>query len=720
MRRFAIIPGIIFLLATMLVGCGGGSSSNNNAVSTVTVSPTSLSLNAGDVAQITASAQNSSNTTVSANFTFSSSNPNLITISNSGLVCGGVWDANFIVCNGKDSSGNPVSGTANVTATASGVTSSPVAVAVHPKVSTVVVDPVAGCTSSTQTQQFTAHACSPITPHDVSGPCAPNASEVTSKVGTFSWGTVDPTVATVDTNGLATAVNPGQTGVFAIVSGVNSSATPFRTCMPVRIRLHVVGDPPGSPTTSATMTQNQTLNLEADMDDENGVTKNSVTTVNVSSAPTVGSISGTTLTASSFGGAGIVAGCTPPTCGNGFVQPFPVYSNLFRVTVPGSTPSTTVYVASSFSPPTGTLSMVFPVDTGTGNVGAAINLPGVPNSMVMSGSGNKIYLGTNSGLVAIDTASSTAALIDPNALGKVLAVSANGTKVILSNAAKDPQGNVIQPVGPSQRVWIFDASNSTTTTFVKPGAVAARIAPDGFRDYIVTNDGTGNIYVFSPSLSLQTINIAGNSTDVTYLPSNSFAYVANSAGLEVIATCNNAQQPTANNPPTNSSTIQLVQPIANTDGFVAVDSTGVDVETATVTQLTPPLIMSPASCVPGVSYSNQFIDFGVGAFTASKLFVATDGSRIAVLPVGNSNVLSAVPGASPTIAAIPLAGGGTQALSGGMTPDGKTLWVGVAGTNNLDKIDLTTNSDVKQIALPNLKKSDGTPAPPDIVVVQPK
>src|SRR5215467_14155111 len=191
MRRFAIIPGIIFLLATILTGCGGGSSSNKNAVTSVTVIPTSLSLNAGDVAQLTASAQNSSNTAVSATFTFSSSNPNLVTVSSSGLVCGGVWDTNFIVCNGKNSGGTPVSGSATVTVTASGVTSSPVTVAVHPKVTSVFVDPVAGCTSSTQTQQFTAHACSAlVTPHDSTGPCAPSASEVTSQVGSFTWGTV--------------------------------------------------------------------------------------------------------------------------------------------------------------------------------------------------------------------------------------------------------------------------------------------------------------------------------------------------------------------------------------------------------------------------------------------------------------------------------------------------------------------------------------------------
>src|SRR5215510_1089955 len=641
MRRFAIIPGFVLFITAFLAGCGGGGSEPNNTVTKITVIPTTLSLNAGDVTQIAASAQNSAGTTVAATLTFKSSNTNLVTVSTSGLVCGGVWDANFIVCNGKDSIGNPLSGTANITVSSGGITSDPTAVSVHPKVTSVTVDPVAGCTSSTQTKQFTAHAFS-------------GASDVTSQVGPFFWSTVDASVATVDSNGLVTAANPGFTGVVATVSGVNSTATPFRTCMPVTIRLHIAGDPASSPTTSATMTQNQTITLEADMDDENGVTKNSVSSAIVSTSPAVITISGTTLTATSFGGGAIVAGCTPPACGNNLNTP--IYSNLFKVTVAGTSPTTTVYATSSFAPPSGTSSTLVPIDTGTGTAGTAINLPGVPNSLVFSSSGNRAYLGTTAGLVTLDPSANTVSLVDANAKGKVLAVSPNGTKVIISNAAKDPQGNVTEPVGPSQRVWVFDQASSTIQTFVKPGAVAANIDPDGFRDYIVTNNGTGDIYVFSPALSLQTINIGGTSTDVSSLASDEFVYVANSAGLEVVSTCNNVQQPTINNPPTNSSTIQLVQPVPGSDTIVAVDSSGIDVETVTITPLVPPMVISAATCTPGVSYSNQFLNFGIGAFTARQLLVATNGSRVVVLPAGNSNVLSAVPGASPSVAAIPLAG----------------------------------------------------------------
>lgn len=733
MRRFAIIPGVALLILGALAGCGGHSSTTNttNTVSQVIMNPTAISLNAGDVAAVTANPENSSNGSVTTTITFNSSNTVIATVTppgangqaatNAALICAGVWDSNFINCNGTSSSGKPLSGTANITASAGGVTSGPVVITVHPKVTSMVVDPVAGCTSSTQKQQFTAHACSSLVmPHDPSGPCAPGASEVSSQVGPFFWGTIDPTVGTVDSTGLLTALNPGLTGVFASISNVNSATVPFRTCMPVVIRLHLQGDPPGSPTTSATMTQNQTLTLESDIVDENNVTTNSVSTSIVSDSPVVASVAGLNLTASSFGGAGIVAACSPTSCGNGLNTP--IYSNLFQVTVTGTSPATTVYVTSSFAPPSGTSPTLIPIDTSKSppTAGTAITLPGVPNSMVFAKNGSVAYLGTSAGLVALAPSTNTVGVVDATVLGKVLAVSPSGNRVIVSNAANDPgTGTPIQPVGPSQRVWVFNQGTSSTQSFVLPGAVAATFNTDAFRDYIVTNNGSGNIYVYSPVVSLQTVNIAGNSTDVAALPSGSFVYVANSAGLEVMATCNNVQQPTVNNPPTNSSTIQLVQHVENADQIVAVDSTGLDVETVTTNPLTPPLVISPASCAPGVSYSNQFLDFGIGAFTARQLLVGTNAAHIAVLPVGNPHVLTAVPGGTPSVAAIPLAGAATEALSGGMTPDGNSLWVGVAGTNTVDLIDLVGGTDKNQVAT-SFKKSDSSAAPPNIIAIVPK
>lgn len=725
MRRFAVIPGFILSILTVLTGCGGGGSKASTGITQVIISPTSISLNAGDVVSITATAEDSSNTAHTANFTFSSSNISIATIENangasSAFICAGVWDTNFIDCNGT-SNGTPLTGTANITASANGVTSSPTVVTVHPKVTSVqVTGSPMGCVSSTQTAQFTAHVCSTlVTPHDSSGPCAPNAKDITSTVGPVSWETTNSTVVKVDVNGLATAGTPGAAGIFASISNVSSTPanSPFRTCMPVMIRLHIQGDPAGSPTTSLTMTQNQTATLESDITDENGVVTNSVAAILGNDQPAVGLLNGLVLSATSFGGTGIVAGCTPPNCGAGLNTP--IYSNLFRVTVPGTSPASTVYVTSSFTPPSGTSPTLVPIPTSTGTPGTAITLPAVPNSLVFGTAGTDAYMGSSSGLMHFSVANNNAFVVDPALTGKVLAVSPNGTKVIVSNAAKDPQGNVIEPNPPNQRVWVFDMTTNTSLAFVLAGAVSAAIDNDGFRDYIVTGDGSGNVYVFSPVLTLQTINVVGTHADVAALPSDAFVYLASSNGINVVGTCNNAQQPTAHNPLTQTNTLQFIQPVPNADMIVAMDSTGIDVETVSITPLTAPTVISPANCTPGVSYSNQFIDFGLGPITARQLLVSTNGTNVAVLPNGVPQVLVAAIGGGPSTATLPA--GATGPTSGGMTPDGKTLWIGVAGTNTVDQIDLTQSppKDVKQVTT-SFKKSDGSAAPPDLVAIQPK
>jgi len=61
----------------------------------------------------------------------------------------------------------------------------------------------------------------------------------------------------------------------------------------------------------------------------------------------------------------------------------------------------------------------------------------------------------------------------------------------------------------------------------------------------------------------------------------------------------------------------------------------------------------------------------------------------------------------------------TEALSAGMTLDGNFLWAGIAGTNTVDKLDLTAGTDTVQVAT-SFKKSDNTAAPPNLVVIKPK
>ncbi len=693
---------LIVLFGLLMVGCGG-SKSANNTVASVRLAPATLSMVAGEVVAVSVSAVNSDNGSVSTTFTFNSTNTTIATISPQGNVCAGVWDSAFVVCNGLDAQNNPISGTAIITATAAGITSGPVTVAVHPSITSVSVEPVTqSCFSIAQTHQFVAHAFH-------------NNQEITNQIGNFTWSASAPTVASVDANGLASARVPGITGVVASVGSTTSPAVFFKTCMPVHIELHVNGDPAGVPTEAVTMNTSDTKVIQADMVDELGaVTPNAPVTI-LSNNITVATVAGTNLTAQSPGGAGLQAVCAPPTCGIGVNTP--IYSNLFSIFVAGTSPNTTtVYATSTFPNVPGTSITMIPIDTSKTPpvAGTTIFLPGFPNSMLFDRAGTTGFIGTSNGLATLDPTTNLVQLVSPIPIGKVLAVSADGTQVIVSNAAIDPStGNPIDPFPSEQRVWLFNKSNSTITTFILTGALAANFDDDGFRAYVAASNG--NVYVLSPFLSPQTLPIGGVSTDVTQLPSGPFVYVANSAGLQSIATCNNVVQSTT--PPTNSTNIQFVQSVRDSNMFVAVDSPGLDIESANAADLTPPTTITPANCPGIITYSNNFIDLGVGAFTAHQLLVGSAGTHIAVLPAGINKVLTLLNGNSVGAATLPA--GATEALSGGMTPDDATLWVGVAGTNTVDRINLNTNADEVQIPTA-FKKADGSPAPPNLVVIRPK
>jgi len=692
---------ILFL--SFAAGCGGGSSSTTNTVAAVLVTPSTISMNAGDVVTITPNAVNSANTSIATVFTFNSSNTSVATVSPAGQVCGGVWDSIFVVCKGTGAANNPIAGTATITATAAGVTSGPISVAVHPSVTSIAVDPTpSGCFSTTHTHQFVPHAFH-------------NGTEITNQVGNFTWTESDGTVVTVDANGLATARQGGITGVVASIGSTTSPAQSFRTCLPVLILLHIAGDAAGF-NFSKTMNVADTQQLQVDLIDENGVVTANAPFTLTSNNPAVATVSGNIVTAQSPGGAGIVAACAPPACGNGLNTP--VYGNLFSISVNGTSPNTTtVYAASSFSPPIGNAIPLIPIDTSTSppKAGAAIPLPGVPNSIVFDRTGARAYIGTNIGLAVLDPASNVVNLVTPVAIGKVLAVSSDGTQALVSNSANDPStGAPIDQFSSEQRLWLFNQSANTITTFIVPGIVAATFDEDGFKAYGVGSDGS--IAVVSPLLTLVKANIGGVSKDVATLPSGPFVYVANSAGLETIATCNNVKQTL--NPPTNdSTTIQLVGSMRNANQIVAVESTGLDIETANTSPLTPPVLITPANCQQNVSYSNQFINFGLGPITAHQLLIGSNGSHIAVLPTGINSILTAIPGGGP--GSISLPSGATEPLTGGMTPDGNTLWVGVAGTNSVDRINLLTSADEVQIPM-TFQKSDGTAAPPNLVAIKPK
>src|SRR5581483_10477963 len=295
----AIILSISALI--ILTGCGSGTpSAPAVTVGSVTLSPSVVSLNMGETLQMSASALSPSKQPVTPGFFFASNNPNIVGMSPGGVVCGGTWDANFVNC-------TPARvGVGTVIASAGGVASTPVKVYVHQRVDSVAVTPASvNCLSKGGQQTFTATAFNST------------LGDITSTVGQFSWQAVDAGVTVLNNavarlplnQVVATANTPGQTGVFASISGVNSVPSPFVTCPVVSITINLNNVPGQS---SVTIGSAGTATISGTSTDTHGVvvaapltftsTQTAVATVGVNGF----------IRASSPGVADIIASCTPP------------------------------------------------------------------------------------------------------------------------------------------------------------------------------------------------------------------------------------------------------------------------------------------------------------------------------------------------------------------------------------------------------------------------
>ena len=169
-RGLAAFAAVLLLIG--LPGCGGGAD-NSTKVTSIQLTPSSISLNEGGVEQLSAIALNESGGTVAADISFSSSNANIATVSAGGLICGGVWDASIINCNATQGSGGVGQVTITATATAFNV-SATATVYVHERVDLVQAVIPSGCTSmgkaipiSGKAFSTSAPGCSPSAPCDI-------------------------------------------------------------------------------------------------------------------------------------------------------------------------------------------------------------------------------------------------------------------------------------------------------------------------------------------------------------------------------------------------------------------------------------------------------------------------------------------------------------------------------------------------------------------------
>jgi len=383
-------------------------------------------------------------------YTYGTSNNQLVDISPTGNICAGTWNRNsgggipnYTICNFPNplpaTNGLPYQ-TAFVTASISSVTSNPVEVYIHQQVTSVSLVGPQQCLSQTATAQLDSQACfssggqqyllcAPSSVTSASSPSlacplAPGSALASipscgNSIGTFNYAVASSNIATIntDTNQI-TANLPGTTAITASIAGSGSSAGYFSTCPPKSINITLAN---GKTTGSVTLGVQQ--NLTTTVTDTNG---NSITGLALDYQSTnpidITTASAGTIYAAYPGVASITAVCQPASCNPSPINELGLNGTGLSITsnpVTISTPGTdSEYVW--FGAP-GQSQYFAPVEVLSGTVGSTVRLPYVPNSMVMDQLGENLYFGSARELMIYSATSNSISKQDPNAPGVVLA-----------------------------------------------------------------------------------------------------------------------------------------------------------------------------------------------------------------------------------------------------------------------------------------------------------
>jgi hypothetical protein len=686
MRRLALVfsYSALIILTSFWSACGGGSSSTVNVAASVVISPASISLSKGELAQASASAQDKDGATVAADFKFASSNEDLFTVSPGGAVCAGKWDTNFINCTPTTSTGNAK---LTVTTLLNGVSSS-IDVFIHDPVDEIVMSGGTSCTSSGETQQLSAKAYS----HNPAVCGGASSCELPANtVGQFTFGSRDADVVSIDnrtTIGLATAGIPGRAFVFPVLGKVVGPSMIFETCLVRSVTLAIKD----STNTSIALDKGATQALVATAVDTKDKTLTSPPLVYFPAQPFVDSVTAGaqavtgTLTALNPGSSFVQAACISPGCnrcatGNCNSQTVNVYSTPIQVQVNG-TSNGTVYAASSDS------TQLVPVDVTTNTPGTTITLPNPPNSMAVNQSGARLALGggTNPSM-SVDIATSVISILTAN--GTVLGFSRDGgSALIVDTADKKFHVNVEKSTSLG---YVIDPPISHFDSWINPSNVLA-------------SNGTTNFYGVAP-LTFTTATRPAAVNDIAMLLTGQATYFAGgtSAGIDIISQCDGSQIGTenANNP-------TLAEALPNGDGAVFLDGGNLIVLHNVNIGTTGGQV-----CPPTITESRNVVALGLPAgFKTNQLLVTPDSTK-AILSTDQGLVIVNL--STFTATKVTLAAGAVQTFQGDTTLDSKSFYIG-ADDGTVHRIDLSNNTDAQQIAV-SLKKADGTAALPQFVVV---
>ena len=293
-------------------------------LTTLTLQPrlTGISLNQGEIGQIGAPTATDckGNSASASNYNYGALSAGgqattLLDVQTStGRLCAGTWNRNsgggiadFSLC-----SPNGLQGTAYVTATAGGVTSNPIAVYVHPIVTSIVLGPPTsdcvhnpdsscsldasqpnGCGAAiaptSGVQPYSGAVCASqgtitqLAARAFQGTDPTNpANNISCLVGPLSFTAQNAAVVGIDQIGRATAIQPGSSIISANIAQASSSAGFFSTCPPASIKLAL---PAAQTGTSVVVNQNNPQQTIATVIDTLGNPINNLPLEYVSTTP---------------------------------------------------------------------------------------------------------------------------------------------------------------------------------------------------------------------------------------------------------------------------------------------------------------------------------------------------------------------------------------------------------------------------------------------------
>jgi hypothetical protein len=741
MRRF--VSWMFAVLSISLsfggwVGCGGYSSKSSGlpTPASITLSASSTSVDIGATIQFTPSLRPA----VTVPITYTSSNPSVLSFvpAAGGLACAGKWDTASRVCTPQGT------GVTQVTATGNGVSSPPVTVYVHQHIDTITLTlinppiPQPDCITLAQAPGIQNYL-------DFQANAFSNSVDITNTVGSFSFSQTNPTVAKVSTSDPAlnnnngkqitqarfTAATPGRTQIFANLSSVSSLPAEipdsvgqlhpyFETCLVQSVNLQVGN---AATNTSFAVSNNTSgINITPTVVDRLGnkltnpiptLTWISLSPANASLSPVpstpASSTAGTaTVKTNAPGGVSFVATCAAPTCNVGLQPIQPVYSS--------TTPSDQTYVGNPIvglitgSPVTsknvyvtttqcGTINgcqpLLFPIPVKTNTPGSSATLPSSPNSFVFSPTGSKAYLGSAAGMMIFSPAAASGT--NPvtqlnNVPGKVLAVSLDGNKIVVSDTLSNPN-----------QVYIVDQS-ATGTTPLTPllisNATAAAFSPDGVKAFITAGN---TLYVYSTVQALKTIPLSAAVNAVSFYANGALAYLSGPSAVTMRNACDMTYAQAAAFPGRSPALFQALP-----DGVHAlgVESPGIDVFNVAVSAPPVATASSPTQTTcpfPVTAADSSFVNLGQGGFTPLQLIIAPDNSRAYILASNLGSVFVFNLGVN-TVSAIPLTGNPVP-LDASLTSDGTTLYIG-ANDGSVHVVSTVSGGDLQQITFTSNNNSN--------------